>query len=87
MGGEEFNLLLPHVTLNQAAQFAQGMQDRLSKLVIRYGDQKMLITVSVGVAQLGLQDRQPTDLYQRADELLYHSKAHGRNRVTSQIDG
>lgn len=87
VGGEEFNLLLPHVTLNQAAQFAQGMQDRLSKLVIRYGDQKMLITVSVGVAQLGLQDRQPTDLYQRADELLYHSKAHGRNRVTSQIDG
>ncbi|KZL38274.1 GGDEF domain-containing protein [Secundilactobacillus collinoides] len=86
VGGEEFNLLLPHVQLQQATQFAQGMQERLSKLVIRYGNQKMSITVSVGVAQLGPQDRKATDFYQRADELLYHSKAHGRNRVTAQIN-
>lgn len=86
VGGEEFNLLLPHVQLQQATQFAQGMQARLSKLVIRYGNQKMSITVSVGVAQLGPQDRKATDFYQRADELLYHSKTHGRNRVTAQIN-
>ncbi len=41
------------------------------------------VTISVGVAMLGEQDRASTDLIKRADEKLYEAKRGGRNRVVA----
>jgi diguanylate cyclase (GGDEF)-like protein len=81
-GGEEFVLILPHVTLENS----NTMLGRLRKAIeileidISYGN-KVCVTVSVGFAilQEGLTAGQ---LVSRADESLYSSKHAGRNRVT-----
>lgn len=85
VGGEEFNLLLPNVTLDRATRIAKGMQARMAEQVIHYNEHRMSITISLGVAQLSHQDEQATDFYQRADELLYQAKAQGRNCVASEM--
>jgi diguanylate cyclase (GGDEF)-like protein len=48
------------------------------------GDQKIRITVSLGVASIPNEDNARTtdELFQQADSALYYSKTKGRNRVT-----
>jgi diguanylate cyclase (GGDEF)-like protein len=41
------------------------------------------VTVSIGTALLGENDKVASDLIQRADEKLYEAKRGGRNRVCS----
>ena len=43
------------------------------------------VTVSVGVAELGIAESK-VDLVERADEMLYRAKARGRNQVATTED-
>jgi diguanylate cyclase len=86
-GGEEFVVLLPDTDLAGGMQVAEHIRTRVTKLkLVRKHDNLVIdaFTISVGVAT-----RQPGDsheqLFKRADEALYLSKAGGRNRVTSKI--
>jgi diguanylate cyclase (GGDEF)-like protein len=81
-GGEEFLLLLPDTSEQQAA----GMMDRL-RLIISELDWSafstgMQVTISAGIATLR-RDESTDILLARADRALYASKARGRNRITS----
>jgi diguanylate cyclase (GGDEF)-like protein len=71
-GGEEFVVVLPQTDLVGASVLA----DRIRGLI----DQKLPITVSGGVAQVGDGDT-PGSLIARADSALYAAKSAGRNRV------
>ncbi len=46
--------------------------------------EELIVTISIGVAQTSLADYSPEDLYERADQMLYRSKARGRNNLTVQ---
>ena len=82
-GGEEFIVLAPHTDLVGAVTLAERARVAVSSEPFEVGDHTIDITVSVGCTA----DCDEADaLVKRADEALYHSKKHGRNRVTA-IDG
>jgi diguanylate cyclase (GGDEF)-like protein len=45
--------------------------------------ERIPVTVSIGTALMGENDKVAADLIQRADEKLYEAKRGGRNRVCS----
>jgi diguanylate cyclase (GGDEF)-like protein len=75
-GGEEFLVLLPHTSLEQARIQAETLRFTLAKHKFGIG----LVTASFGVASL-LPNETSNDLIRRADETLYSAKLAGRNRV------
>ena len=81
-GGEEFLLLLPDTTAQQAA----GLMDRLRVIVSELDwsafSTGLRVTMSAGIATLR-RDEGADALLARADRALYTSKAEGRNRITS----
>jgi diguanylate cyclase (GGDEF)-like protein len=81
-GGEEFVILLPDTSLENAVACAERIRQRLESqpLVGRVGR----VTASFGVAMLAKQE-DGADLMRRADQALYRSKKEGRNRVTQSV--
>ncbi|GEO68697.1 GGDEF domain-containing protein [Levilactobacillus acidifarinae] len=82
-GGEEFNVLLPNYTMEQAQPIAQQIFDAVAKNQITYNDQTLEVTLSIGVSGLTVKDRNPLDFYKRVDANLYHSKQNGRMQITT----
>lgn len=85
IGGEEFVVLLPQTTYDDAVKVANKIRDKVAKnpLQVRNQEKKLNITVSIGVGfyQLG----EPVDsLFERADQSLYLAKNRGRNQVRGE---
>ena len=85
-GGEEFAIIVPDVTLEQAAAFAEDLRTRVEALRIQHpasGGHKV-VTISLGAASLVPRDGiLPANLLAAADGALYRAKQRGRNRVES----
>jgi diguanylate cyclase (GGDEF)-like protein len=77
-GGEEFILMLPGTTLEDATILAERLRERLENLT--FPPHTMRVTASFGIAQYQPDDTFET-LVKRADEGLYAAKAAGRNQV------
>nr|WP_106782720.1 sensor domain-containing diguanylate cyclase [Lysinibacillus timonensis] len=82
-GGEEFMMILPEKTEQQAYQTADELQHliRQSK-----GPLEVPVTFSAGVATYPQDASNVTDLIEKADQALYHAKRTGRNRVVMAKD-
>jgi len=88
-GGEEFAIVLPGATLEQAAALAENLRQRLEQLQIRVRkSDKVLdkISASFGVACSTSGDNVDS-LLDRADQALYAAKRAGRNRVHLEAQG
>jgi len=83
VGGDEFVILTPETSLEGATQLATKLRDRIAHLAYRYCDFEISVTCSFGVAQLDDAMERADDLYEAADQALFHSKRQGRNRVTA----
>jgi diguanylate cyclase (GGDEF)-like protein len=81
VGGDEFVILSPETTAAQAESLALKLRDRVLDLDHRYGDLKISLSCSFGVAQLSDRMAVSQDLYHAADHALLLSKRSGRNRV------
>ena len=81
VGGEEFAILLPRKLRSDALATAERIRAAVAVEPIHHGNTRIPVTISIGVAQLG-DGETPTQLYERADRLLYKSKLGGRNRVS-----
>jgi diguanylate cyclase len=80
-GGEEFCCILPETNLDSAMVMAERIRRTIEKKVHEYDQQKIQITVSVGVHEFkGNLDSADT-LLKKADEALYLAKDAGRNKV------
>lgn len=82
-GGEEFVLLLPNMTIEGGAAFAEAIRESVAGLCIEHrGNPLGCVTISIGCAAL-LPDseRPPEYLLRLADQALYRAKQEGRNRV------
>jgi diguanylate cyclase (GGDEF)-like protein len=82
MGGEEFAVLLPQTSLEDAYTIAERMRKSVADLRIPHADSPSgnVVTISAGVAgSSGVTS--PEDLLAEADRALYRAKALGRNRV------
>lgn len=89
-GGEEFAVLLPELSRDEALGRAQSFQSALEDLNIPHETSEInsYLTVSIGVAH-----RQPSDMKdvevmtREADDALYQAKKLGRNRCCYQLNG
>ena len=77
-GGEEFLLMLPDTTLDQALQVADRIRMDLAKTT-----GSPVCTVSIGVTTSDGRDRSVEAILARADAAMYRAKANGRNRIES----
>lgn len=79
-GGEEFVLLLPDTALANGIEAMTRLQRELTTRFFLSGAEKILITFSAGVAQLG-SNESGIEAIRRADQAMYLAKRAGRNRV------
>ena len=78
-GGDEFVLLMPETTLDQAAVLMERIASRLQGFTM---PDMPPVTLSVGlVQQEEAGSLEPDELLQRADLALYQAKRRGRNRI------
>jgi diguanylate cyclase len=77
-GGEEFAVLLPSTSLEQAAPVAQKVREAVARVVVSRNNQDIAVTVSGGLAEIETNERVES-LIQRADSALYAAKGNGRN--------
>ncbi|MEQ9410270.1 MAG: diguanylate cyclase [Fuerstiella sp.] len=76
-GGEEFSVLLPETSIDQAEMKAEKI--RLAVKALTFPELK--ITASLGVSALCQHPESPQDLLDQADKCLYVAKRGGRNQV------
>ncbi len=80
-GGEEFALLLPEVDVKGAHAMAEKARKLVEGQRFEFDKQVIPVTISLGVAVLAENLRDPADLVRQADSKLYEAKVAGRNRV------
>ena len=80
-GGEEFYLLLNCQTEAEAFALLEDMRVKIAKSPIRWGDEKLRVTLSMGLATTASSETDILHAIARADEALYSAKHCGRNRV------
>ena len=80
-GGEEFLILLPHATGEDALRRLDEWRALFAGQVIEHGGKSLTATFSIGVSLYPDDGRSIGDLLQRADQALYQAKAQGRNRA------
>jgi len=83
LGGEEFGLILPETGLEQAKIVADRIQTVWEKTPSIMDGMLIHSTVSVGVAEAGVDDKTFDDVLRRADLWMYKAKEQGRNQVVS----
>lgn len=81
MGGEEFAVLLPETSLNQAVEVAERLRQTVAEHPLQTFAGNLVLTVSIGVAQVEAGDLTVEAVLVRADQALYAAKHGGRNRV------
>src|SRR5205807_9463690 len=79
VGGDEFAVILPESSLEDADQLYRRIQQAVSSRSI---GQAGTLYLSAGVAELRPQD-DPVTFFQRADEALYRAKEAGKGRFVT----
>lgn len=81
-GGEEFIVMLPELSTEQASMVAERLRQQIADMqIILSGGETITITVSIGFAMLTPDDKQLDALIKKADLALYQAKDQGRNQV------
>lgn len=78
-GGEEFVLLLPETTAEQALTVVEGIREAIATCPFHFKEQPVSLTVSFGIAAFNEGD-QAEQVFARADKALYRAKEQGRNQ-------
>ncbi|MBQ8177014.1 MAG: sensor domain-containing diguanylate cyclase [Oscillospiraceae bacterium] len=79
-GGEEFIVILPDTTPEQAAETAERLRLVIEASVCEFEDLKIKVTMSFGVTEIN-PSMSIEDNISVADEKLYKAKQNGRNQV------
>ncbi len=86
-GGEEFSILLPFTTIQEAFAVAQRLRKAIEEAEMDISEAKIegvksiKVTASFGVSEYVDTIKDPKELYKMADSALYEAKERGRNRV------
>jgi diguanylate cyclase (GGDEF)-like protein len=83
LGGEEFAIVLPDTPASSAEMVAERLRARVAEMSVRFGDQCIRMTISLGLALQLDTDRSVEQVIARADDALYRAKRNGRNQVVA----
>jgi diguanylate cyclase (GGDEF)-like protein/PAS domain S-box-containing protein len=81
LGGEEFGVLLPETDIARATIVADRIREQIAALHIVNGENRIALTVSIGLTEYRHGDATIDALLLRADMALYDAKRGGRNRT------
>jgi diguanylate cyclase (GGDEF)-like protein len=82
-GGEEFTILLPETTAEEARTVAERIRAEIERdKFTPISGKETNITISIGVTEY-FKNEDLSEFVQRADRAMYLSKKNGRNRVSS----
>lgn len=81
-GGEEFIILMPGASLQDAYERAEAWRQGYTSKVIEYEGKLLTTSFSAGVASFPIHGETGEAILHNADHALYQSKSNGRNRVT-----
>lgn len=84
-GGEEFVILLKKCSLEQSKTVAEKVRRQVEENFSLNKDQKLSVTVSIGLTQFKETDTEDS-VFLRADQALYTAKSNGRNRVEIKLN-
>ena len=82
-GGEEFSILLPQTTLQEAGVIADRIRRKINGTPFTHGKSQPLgaVTVSIGLSAFSPTLDSAEAIVRAADRALYHAKSHGKNRA------
>ncbi len=88
-GGEEFAVLLPQTSLDDALIVLERVRRIFGQdsILSPIAEDTPTITVSIGVTRVSHQDEPVDEALRRADQGLYQAKEAGRNRTCVGADG
>ncbi len=81
-GGEEFVVIFPKTNMEEALVAAENIRACVEQLEIPHGQEKLHVTISLGVAVFQEHAMEKEELIRAADAGLYQSKRTGKNRVS-----
>ncbi|MGL4317856.1 MAG: GGDEF domain-containing protein [Pseudomonas sp.] len=83
LGGEEFGLLLRSTDNACATPLVEQLRQQIADNPLVYGEQRIELSATFGLAEWPADGRSPDELYRCADRRLYRGKQLGRNRLVS----
>jgi diguanylate cyclase (GGDEF)-like protein len=83
IGGEEFAIILPNTNLDKTKELAIKLKDLVQNNTLRIDNQKINITISIGLSTLDEKNQTYNEILKTADTNLYEAKRKGRNIIVS----
>lgn len=83
-GGEEFVILMPETSIDQALGTMEQVREAISKCPFHFRDEPLEITMSFGICEFSDEDA-PEQVFERADKALYQAKELGRNQCVKAV--
>ncbi|WP_256250766.1 diguanylate cyclase [Nitrosomonas sp. Nm51] len=80
-GGDEFIIILTETNIQEAAITAERIRIKTSEIDCKTTNNKIQVTLSIGIIQSEPEDTSPTTIISRADHALYKAKNAGRNQA------
>ncbi|WP_306462089.1 sensor domain-containing diguanylate cyclase [Halomonas borealis] len=80
-GGDEFAVLLPGCSVEQADKAAQALIRGVGSIEVTHRGRAFRVTLSLGVTSFQPQDERIDTIIGRADDAAYRAKREGRNRA------
>ncbi len=80
IGGEEFSIIIGHSTKQEGINFAERLLKSVRDSIMEK-ENKIKITISIGLAQFSEHNVEEGELLKIADEKLYEAKRAGKNKV------
>lgn len=86
MGGDEFMLLLPETTVEEAKPILERLMERIGQFRFHWRGKAYDLTVSVGVVSFDCFSPDPEVLISQADAATFTAKRNGRNQTAVYVD-
>lgn len=80
-GGDEFAVILPNTTLEDAVLVSERIVDMVANAPVLWQRMQVPLSISIGVGQYGTETN-PEDITSRSDRALYTAKQSGKNTVS-----